>query len=237
MECTDTAAAGNSSACTFEILPERVDFPQEEVHGFRFSQFTHHLRDVVCRYAHQTGHYVERRFGWDCHGLPIEFEIDKQLNICTRQQVLDFGIPQYNEQCRSIVLRYSAQWQAIVERAGRWIDFEDGYRTMDRDFMESVWWTFKQLFDKGRVYRAFKVMPFSTACGTPLSNFEANQNYKDVSDPSVLVAFKLYLDDDTANAFNSHRLDAAAATSSSRYNSNNSSSNTKKQQQQHQQQH
>lgn len=148
------------------------------------------IKDVVCRYAHQTGHYVERRFGWDCHGLPIEFEIDKTLGICTRQQVLDFGIPAYNEQCRSIVLRYSTQWEEIVERTGRWIDFKGGYRTMDRDFMESVWWMFKQLFDKGKVYRAFKVMPFSTACGTPLSNFEANQNYKDVSDPSIIVAFK-----------------------------------------------
>ncbi|KAL8269575.1 hypothetical protein Esti_006492 [Eimeria stiedai] len=112
--------------------------------------------DVVCRYAHQTGHYVERRFGWDCHGLPIEFEIDKQLGINSRQQVLDYGIQQYNEQCRSIVLRYSSQWETIVERTGRWIDFKNGYRTMDRSFMESVWWTFKQLFDKGKVYRAFK---------------------------------------------------------------------------------
>ncbi|OEH78112.1 isoleucyl-tRNA synthetase family [Cyclospora cayetanensis] len=163
------------------------------------------IKDVVCRFAHQTGHFVERRFGWDCHGLPIEFEIDKLLKINTRQQVLQFGIPQYNEQCRSIVLRYSSQWKDIVasaplrllhaspvraERTGRWIDFNNGYRTMDRDFMESVWWVFKQLFDKKMVYRAFKVMPFSTACGTPLSNFEANQNYKDVSDPSVVVAFK-----------------------------------------------
>lgn len=148
------------------------------------------IKDVVCRYAHQTGHYVERRFGWDCHGLPIEFEIDKQLGISTRQQVLDYGIPAYNDQCRSIVLRFSSQWEGIVERTGRWVDFKNGYRTMDRDFMESVWWVFKQLYDKGKVYRAFKVMPFSTACGTPLSNFEANQNYKDVSDPSVVVAFK-----------------------------------------------
>jgi len=135
---------------------------------------------VVTRYAHQTGHYVERRFGWDCHGLPVEYEIDKEHNIKGRQDVIDMGIDKYNDACRSIVMRYSTEWRKVVERMGRWIDFDNDYKTMDLSFMESVWWVFKQLFDKGLVYRDFRIMPFSTACSTPLSNFEANQNYRDV---------------------------------------------------------
>ncbi|CAB4043251.1 isoleucine--tRNA ligase, cytoplasmic-like, partial, partial [Paramuricea clavata] len=104
------------------------------------------------------------------------------------------GIDNYNKECRSIVMRYSGEWQKIVSRLGRWIDFENDYKTMYPTFMESVWWVFKQLYEKGLVYRGFKVMPYSTKCTTPLSNFEANQNYKDVVDPAVIVNFPL--DDD-----------------------------------------
>eukprot|EP00922_Rhytidocystis_sp_ex-Travisia-forbesii_P006169 GHVS01008922.1.p1 GENE.GHVS01008922.1~~GHVS01008922.1.p1 ORF type:complete len:982 (+),score=115.56 GHVS01008922.1:155-3100(+) len=111
------------------------------------------------------------------------------LGIKHRQEVLDMGIDKYNEQCRSIVMRYAGEWREVVERMGRWIDFDNDYKTLNMDFMESVWWVFKQLFEKQMVYRAFKVMPYSTACNTPLSNFEANLNYKDVSDPSIVVTF------------------------------------------------
>lgn len=149
------------------------------------------IKDVVTRYAHQRGFHVERRFGWDCHGLPIEYEIDKKLNIKGRPDVLKMGIDKYNEECRSIVLRYTGEWRRIVERFGRWIDFDNDYKTMDLSFMESCWWVFSELFQKGLVYRAFRVMPYSTACGTPLSNFEVSQNYKEVSDPSIIVQFKL----------------------------------------------
>eukprot|EP00923_Selenidium_pygospionis_P031029 GHVN01055109.1.p1 GENE.GHVN01055109.1~~GHVN01055109.1.p1 ORF type:complete len:946 (-),score=156.39 GHVN01055109.1:1126-3963(-) len=147
------------------------------------------IKDVVTRYAYQTGHQVERRFGWDCHGLPVEYEIDQKLNISGRQDVLKMGIDKYNEECRAIVQRYSSEWRSIVERMGRWIDFDRDYKTMDRSFMESVWWVFKEMHSKGLVYRDSKVMPFSCACGTPLSNFEAGLNYKEVSDPSIIVAF------------------------------------------------
>jgi len=149
------------------------------------------IKDIVCRYAHQTGHYVERRFGWDCHGLPIEFEIDKILSINGKEDVLKMGIDKYNDECRKIVMRYSSAWEKTVNRIGRWIDFKTGYKTMDITFMESVWWVFKQLNDKGLVYRGFKVMPYSCACNTPLSNFEVQQNYKDVDDPAVVCAFPL----------------------------------------------
>ena len=149
------------------------------------------IKDVVTRYAAMTGKYVERRAGWDCHGLPVEYEIDQMLNITHRDQVLEMGIDKYNETCRGIVTRYTKEWESTVTRLGRWIDFENDYKTMDPTFMESVWWVFKQLFEKGLVYQGYKVMPFSTACGTPLSNFEAGLNYKDVRDPAVVVHFPL----------------------------------------------
>lgn len=149
------------------------------------------IKDVVTRYWHQQGYHVERRWGWDCHGLPVEHEIDKKLQIKGRQDVLAIGIDKYNEECRSIVDRFTEEWRVTIERFGRWIDFDNDYKTMNLSFMESVWWVFKQLFDKGLVYRAFRVMPFSTACCTPLSNFEVALNYKEVSDPSIIVQFKL----------------------------------------------
>ncbi|GFY81415.1 tRNA synthetase class I (I, L, M and V) family protein [Actinidia rufa] len=158
------------------------------------------IKDVVTRYQSMRGHHVTRRFGWDCHGLPVEYEIDKKLGIKTREDVLKMGIGNYNEECRSIVTRYVAEWETIVTRTGRWIDFQNDYKTMDVKFMESVWWVFSQLFDKGLVYKGFKVMPYSTGCKTPLSNFEANSNYKEVPDPEIMVAFPI-VDDPQGAAF------------------------------------
>lgn len=148
------------------------------------------IKDVVLRYKSMKGYWAPRRFGWDCHGLPVESEIEKQFSLSGAASIEQFGIARFNEECRSIVLRYTNEWQAVVERMGRWVDFKDTYRTMDRDFMESVWWVFKQLFEKGLVYEGLKVMPFSTKLGTPLSNFEASENYREVDDPSVTVAFQ-----------------------------------------------
>ncbi|GIX61020.1 isoleucyl-tRNA synthetase family protein [Babesia caballi] len=148
------------------------------------------IKDVVTRYAYQTGHSVERRFGWDCHGLPIEHEIDKANNIKHLNDVLEMGIGVYNEKCREIVVRYSSEWRKIISRTGRWIDFDNDYKTLNTSYMETLWWIFKQLFEKGVVYRGFQVMPYSMACTTPVSNFEANLNYKDVTDPAVYVAFR-----------------------------------------------
>ncbi|CAH3114650.1 unnamed protein product [Pocillopora meandrina] len=154
------------------------------------------IKDIVTRYAHQSGYHVERRFGWDCHGLPVEYEIDQKLGIKSPDDVTKMGIANYNKECRQIVMRYSNEWEFIVKRMGRWIDFDNDYKTLYPWFMESVWWTFKQIYEKDLVYRGFKVMPYSTRCNTPLSNFEANQNYKETMDPSVIVDFPL---DDDAN--------------------------------------
>jgi len=149
------------------------------------------IKDIVTRYASTNGFHVDRRFGWDCHGLPVEHEIDKLFEIKGKEDVLAMGIDKYNEECRSIVMRYSSEWRKTITRVGRWIDFDNDYKTLDPTFMESVWWVFQQLHAKGLVYRGFKVMPYSTACNTPLSNFEAGLDYRDVSDPAVLVKFPL----------------------------------------------
>uniref|UniRef100_A0A670J633 isoleucine--tRNA ligase n=1 Tax=Podarcis muralis TaxID=64176 RepID=A0A670J633_PODMU len=153
------------------------------------------IKDIVTRFAHQSGFHVDRRFGWDCHGLPVEYEIDKTLGIKGPEDVAKMGIAEYNKSCRGIVMRYSQEWKISVTRLGRWIDFDNDYKTLYPEFMETVWWVFKQLYDKGLVYRGVKVMPFSTACNTPLSNFESHQNYKDVQDPSVIVTFPLEEDE------------------------------------------
>ncbi|KAJ1703600.1 hypothetical protein LUZ63_003379 [Rhynchospora breviuscula] len=156
------------------------------------------IKDVVTRHQTMRGHHVTRRFGWDCHGLPVEYEIDTTYNIKSRQDVLDMGIAKYNGLCQSIVTKYVKEWEQVVTRTGRWIDFKNDYKTMDLAFMESVWWVFGRLFEKGLVYRGLKVMPYSTGCKTPLSNFESGLNYKDVPDPAVMVSFPVVDDSDSA---------------------------------------
>lgn len=155
------------------------------------------IKDVVPRYKTMKGFLVPRRFGWDCHGLPIENEIEKHFKLSGAKSIASFGIARFNEECRKIVQRYTHDWQAIVERMGRWVSFEKTYKTMDTTFMESVWWVFKQLWDKELVYEGYKVMPFSAKLGTPLSNFEASENYKDVDDPALTVSFPMEEEPDT----------------------------------------
>ncbi|KAG0417741.1 putative isoleucine--tRNA ligase, cytoplasmic, partial [Dictyocoela roeselum] len=149
------------------------------------------IKDAIGRFYIQNNRRVDRRFGFDCHGLPVEYEIDKLLKIETRSEILAMGIGKYNNSCRDIVLKYADQWEQIVGRLGRWVSFRNGYRTMDRAYMESVWHIFGLLYSKNRIYRGYRVMPFSTKCKTPLSNFEANQNYKDVLDHSIVIEFPL----------------------------------------------
>ncbi|RYP67932.1 hypothetical protein DL771_006965 [Monosporascus sp. 5C6A] len=155
------------------------------------------IKDIIPRYWSMKGYHVERRFGWDTHGIPIEHEIDKKFNITGKQAVMQMGLERYNAECRAIVMRYRDEWRHTVERLGRWIDFDNDYKTMDVKFMETAWWVFKQLFDKGQVYQGYRVMPYSTALTTALSNFEANQNYQEVTDPAVVVSFPLVKDPTT----------------------------------------
>ncbi|HBI28822.1 MAG TPA: isoleucine--tRNA ligase [Deltaproteobacteria bacterium] len=149
------------------------------------------IKDVIPRYKTMRGFRVERRFGWDTHGLPVEYEVEQALKLKGRPEIEEFGVENFNEECRSIVLRYTSEWRETVERMARWVDFDNDYKTMDRDFMESVWWVFKQLWDKGLIYEGLKVVPYSWRISTPLSNFEANLNYQDVQDPSVTLRFRV----------------------------------------------
>ncbi len=149
------------------------------------------IKDIVPRYWNMRGHHVERRFGWDCHGLPIEALAQDALGLSGAAAIAERGVDVFNEQCRAMVQTYVGEWRLTVARMGRWVDFDDDYKTMDVDFMESVWWVFQQLWQKGRVYRSYRIMPYSCKLATPLSNFEANKNYKDVQDPAITVRFRI----------------------------------------------
>ena len=148
------------------------------------------IKDIVPRYQTMRGKYVERRFGWDTHGLPIEALAQEALGVAGAPEIKKLGVDKFNEQCRSMVLKYVSEWRKTVTRMGRWVDFDHDYKTMDFGFMESVWWVFKQLWEQGRVYRSHRIMPYSWKLSTPLSNFEAGSNYKDVQDPTVTVRVK-----------------------------------------------
>jgi isoleucyl-tRNA synthetase len=154
---------------------------------------TGYVKDVIPRYQTMRGKRVERRFGWDCHGLPAEMEAEKELGLSGRQQILALGIDQFNEHCRTSVLRYTGEWESYVSRMARWVDFSNDYKTMDVSYMESVMWAFKQLWDKGLVYEAFRVMPYSWGAETPLSNFEIRLDdaTRPRQDPALTVAFTL----------------------------------------------
>ncbi len=150
------------------------------------------IKDIVPRYWTMRGHRVERRFGWDTHGLPIELEVQKQLGLSGPADIREFGVAEFNEACRERVMANTEAWEAITRRIGRWVDFEDDYKTMDLDFMESVWWVTRRLWDEGLLYKAFKVLPYSYGAATPLSNFEVNLGgYQDVDDPSITVRLEV----------------------------------------------
>lgn len=149
------------------------------------------MKDVVPRYFTMKGYRVERRWGWDCHGLPIENIIEKELNLTSKKDIEEYGITNFNEACRATVLKYAEDWKKVVKRMGRFVDMENDYKTMDLPFMESVWWVFKQLWDKGLIYEGHKAMHICPRCVTPLSNFEVTQGYKDVKDISATAKFKV----------------------------------------------
>lgn len=154
------------------------------------------IKDIVPRYWTMKGYSVPRGFGWDCHGLPIESLIQTKLKLAGVAEIRAFGEDKFNEECRGAVLKYTNEWKKTVRRMGRWVDFDKGYKTMDKTFMESVWWVFKQCFDRGLIYQGYRIQPYSPALATPLSNFETNQGYKDRQDPSLTIIFPLISDED-----------------------------------------
>ncbi len=151
------------------------------------------IKDVIPRYQTMNGRFVRRRWGWDCHGLPIEEIVERLLKISGKKQIEELGIGKFNETCRSKVLEFVAEWRKTIRRIARWVDFDNSYKTMDRDYMESVWWAFKQIYDKGLVYEGRKVLLYCPRCETPVSNFEVamDNSYKEVTEEAVTVKFKV----------------------------------------------
>jgi isoleucyl-tRNA synthetase len=151
------------------------------------------IKDVYARYQTSNGKRVERRFGWDCHGLPAEMQAEKELGVSGRNAIINFGIDKFNQHCKSSVMKYAGEWQEYVNRQARWVDFTNSYKTMDKDFMESVLWAFKELYKKGLLYESMRVMPYSWACETPLSHFETrlDNSYRERVDKAVTVSFVL----------------------------------------------
>ncbi|MGH3307154.1 MAG: class I tRNA ligase family protein, partial [Nocardioides sp.] len=155
---------------------------------------TGYVKDLIPRYQTMRGRRVERRFGWDTHGLPAELEAMRQLGLKTTEEILDLGIEKFNDACRASVMRYTSEWRDYVTRQARWVDFDDDYKTLDTDYMESVMWAFKQLYDKGLVYEGFRVLPYCWNDETPLSTHELRMDddvYQSRQDPSVTVGLRL----------------------------------------------
>jgi isoleucyl-tRNA synthetase len=177
------------------------------------------IKDTYARYQTTKGKKVERRFGWDCHGLPAEMGSEKELGFSGRIAITEYGIDKFNKHCQSSVMKYAADWEQYVKRQARWVDFQKSYKTMDQSFMESVLWAFKELYKKGLIYQSLKVMPYSWACETPLSNFETrlDNSYRQRADKAVTVSFKLTaqpqnVPSDIASACNEYRILAWTTT-------------------------
>lgn len=149
------------------------------------------MKDAVPRYQTMQGYHVERVWGWDCHGLPIENIVEKELGLKDKADIEKLGIDKFNEACRGAVLKYADEWYKFIPRIGRWVDMDHDYKTMDIGYMESIWWVFKQLYDKGLIYEGYKSMHICPRCQTTLSNFEVTQNYQDITDLSVIAKFEL----------------------------------------------
>jgi len=148
------------------------------------------VKDLVCRYMTMQGFLVERKAGWDTHGLPVEIEVEQELKITSKDQIERYGIEAFNKRCRESVFKYEKEWRQVTERIGFWLDLDHPYITCTNEYIESVWWLLKKFWDKGTIYRAHKILPYCPRCGTPLSSHEVSQGYRDVQDPSVYVRFK-----------------------------------------------
>src|SRR5829696_6295804 len=145
------------------------------------------FKDIFPRFQTMRGHLVERKGGWDCHGLPVEIAVQQKLGIDNKKQIEDYGIAEFNAQCRESVFEFLEDWDALTERIGFWVDLEDAYRTLDDTYVESVWWALQQLWEKDLLFEGHKVVPYCARCGTALSSHEVAQGYEEVEDPSVYV--------------------------------------------------
>lgn len=149
------------------------------------------MKDVVPRYWTMKGYRVERKWGWDCHGLPIENLVEKDLDLHTKKDIEDYGVEKFNKACHAKVMMFADEWKKVIRSIGRWVDMEQDYKTMDKDYMESVWWVFKELWDRDMIYQGYKSMHICPRCETPVSNFEVTQGYETIKDLSATAKFKL----------------------------------------------
>ncbi|OGF99489.1 MAG: isoleucine--tRNA ligase [Candidatus Glassbacteria bacterium GWA2_58_10] len=155
------------------------------------------IKDLVCRYYTMLGYHVPRKAGWDTHGLPVEIEIEKLLGINGKEQIESYGVEKFNQLCRDSVFKYVKEWEQLTQRMGYWLDYRNPYITYDRNYIESVWWLLKQIWDKGLLYSGYKIVPYCPRCETPLSSHEVSLGYKEVTDPSVFVKMRLADEPDT----------------------------------------
>jgi isoleucyl-tRNA synthetase len=149
------------------------------------------FKDLFPRYKTMQGYYILRKGGWDTHGLPVELEVEKELNLSSKQAIEDYGVAEFNAQCRESVFRYVKEWEELTDRIGFWIDMEDPYVTLKNEYIESVWWILKQFYDADLIYQGYKVVPYCPRCGTPLSDHEVALGYEEAEDPSIYVKFPL----------------------------------------------
>lgn len=156
------------------------------------------IKDLVCRYKTMTGHSVNRKAGWDTHGLPVEIEVEKQLHFTEKEEIINYGIKKFNDKCRESVFSYKDDWDNLTKRIGYWLDLDDPYITFKNDYIETVWWILSKFWQKDLIYKGFKILPYCPRCETPLSSHEVSQGYKDIKDPSVYVMMRLIDDPDTS---------------------------------------
>ena len=149
------------------------------------------MKDAVCRYKTMTGHYVQRKAGWDTHGLPVEYQVEKKLNIKNKQDLEAYGVKNFIEKCKENVFQYEQDWRKMTERIGFWVDLDDPYITLSNNYIESVWWILKQAWKKDLLYQGHKVQPYCPRCGTTLASHEVAQGYQVVKDPSIYIKFPI----------------------------------------------
>ena len=153
------------------------------------------VKDLICRYKVMRGFRVDRKGGWDTHGLPVEIEVEKALGLDTKNKVIEYGVAEFNQKCRESVFKYLDDWNNITRRIGYWLDLDDAYITLTNNYIESVWWILKNFFDRDLIYKGYKTVPYCPRCGTGLSSHEVAQGYEMVKDPSVFIKVKAADDD------------------------------------------
>jgi isoleucyl-tRNA synthetase len=155
------------------------------------------IKDLICRYKTMRGYRVDRKAGWDTHGLPVEIEVEKELGLKSKKDVEEYGIANFNAKCKESVFRYLKDWDELTERIGYWLDLKDAYITYTNEYIESVWWSLSEFYKKGLIYKGHKIVPYCPRCGTTLSSHEVAQGYEETEDPSVFIKMRLERSEDT----------------------------------------